>query len=411
MRPSVASRLGWTLCVSAMVLNALAIILAAVARVHSVVDIVFPVAFLVLPVIGALVVARQPSNAIGWLFLGASLLIAIRSVCFGYAAAALTDGPSLPGAVTAAWLSTWLFLPAIFGIPPLLFLLFPNGRSLTPRWRPALWVMALGIVLGPVGEAVESGPLKQGPVPGIENPFGLGEPASLVLGNVGWITALLAGALATTSLVLRYRRSRGMERMQMRWFVLSAVVFLATFVICVSLYATRFVTVGQVMVIIGFSTIPIATGLAILRYRLYDIDLVIKRTLVYGALTAVLVATYLASVLAFRVVLDPVTGESDLAVAVSTLAVAALFRPLRARIQAVVDRRFFRSSYDASRTLESFAGRLRDEVDLDTLGTDLRSVVHDTMQPAHVTLWLPNRGGAVSAVTIPERPRSRKVSP
>ncbi len=410
MRPAVASRLGWTLCVMAMALNGLAIVLAAGGRVHSVVDIVFPVAFLVLPVIGALVVARQPGNAIGWLFLGAALLIAIRGVCFGYAAVALSDGRSLPGGVTAAWLSTWLFLPAIFGIPPLLFLLFPDGRSLTPRWRPALWFMVLGIVLGPVGEAVERGPLKQGPVSGIENPVGLGEPASLVLGNVGWITALLAGVLATTSLVLRYRRSRGKERMQMRWFVLSAVVFLVTFVICVSLYATRFVTVGQVLIIIGFSTIPIATGLAILRYRLYDIDLVINRTLVYGVLTAVLVATYLVSVLAFRVILDPVTGKSDLAVAVSTLAVAALFRPLRGRIQAVVDRRFFRSHYDAAVTLETFGGRLRQEVDFDTVSADLRSVVHDTMQPAHVSLWV--RGAAAgTAVTISERPRSRKVSP
>jgi hypothetical protein len=406
MSHAAATRLGWTLCVIAVVLNGTAIVLGIVADVHSVVDLAFPVAFLVLPLIGALIVASQPRNAIGWLFLGAALLIAVSSVCFGYGAIALSDGRSLPGGVTAAWLSTWMFLPAIFGIPPLLFLLFPDGHSLTPRWRPALWVMALGILLGPVGDAIVPGPLSGSPVPGLANPAGIEGPSYVVLGNVGWITALLAGLLATVSLVLRYLRSKGQERLQMRWFVFAAGMFVLTFVICVALYNTRFVVVGQVLIIIGFSTIPLATGLAILQYRLYDIDVVINRTLVYTMLTVSLALVYLASVLLLRLALTPVTGKSDLAVAASTLAVAALFRPLRARIQTAVDRRFYRRRYDAGVTLESFSGRLRQEVDLDAVSADLRSAVRDTMQPAHVSLWL--RG---TAVTISERPRSRKVSP
>jgi hypothetical protein len=411
MNTKNASRLSWSLCGLSVLLTLVGPLLSLIASESVAYYLWLVPVFLILAVLGTLIAGRRPGNAIGWLFLAAGLMLALTSACTGFAASALSGDRSSSAGVVVAWLSSWLFLPALLGIPPLLFLLFPDGRLLNRRWRPALWLTSIALVTAPLGDALVPGTMTNSPVGGIENPVAVSGPALFLVENLGWLVALVGLTLATASLALRYRRSRGSERLQMRWFVSSAVVFLVSFVVSVALYATPFRAFGGVLVIVGFTAIPLATGLAILRDRLFDIDLVIKRTLVYGALTAVLVATYLVSVLAFRVVLDPVTGESDLAVAISTLAVAALFRPLRARIQAVVDRRFFRSSYDASRTLESFAGRLRHEVDLDTLGTDLRSVVRDTMHPAHVTLWLPNRGRAVTAVTIPERPRSRKVSP
>ena len=404
-----ATRLGWLLCGLSVLLTLVGLLLCVLAREAQSYYLERLPVLLILAVLGALVAGRHPGNAIGWLFLAAGLMIAATIATGGYAVLALSGGRSLAGGVAAAWLGSWLALPALFGIPPLVFLLFPDGRPLTRRWAVVLWLIGASAVMVPVVGAMQPGDLTDIPVSGVPNPVGSTGWFVTLLGNVGFSWTAGGLVLAIVSLVLRYRRSAGQERLQMRWLVSAASLFLFTFAVTVGVYGTPYEWLGD-LVVVGLAAIPLATGLAILRYRLYDIDLVVNRTLVYGSLTVTLAVVYLTSVLLLRLAVEPLTGRSDLAVAASTLAVAALFRPLRSRIQTVVDRRFYRRRYDAARTLESFSGRLRQQVDLDTLTTDLRSVVRDTVQPAHVSLWLRGAGRG-SAVTIPERARSRKVSP
>ena len=286
------------------------------------------------------------------------------------------------------WLSdVWIGLIAVW-IP----LLFPDGRLLSPRWRPVLWLAFLDIALSVSGAMLKPGPLELQQSSGIDNPLGVdgGLPGTLsdLEVPVGATALILAGA----SVVVRFRRSRGLERQQLKWFALVGVataVCLAVAIFFGTILADhRYNAVAVTGWLTGLALLgiglPVATGFAILRHRLYDVDVVINRALVYGALTAMLGAVYLGLVL----LIGLAVGRSNLAIAVSTLAVAALVRPARARIQGVVDRRFYRRRYDAGRTLEAFGTRLRDELDLETLGADLRGVVDETMQPAHVSLWL-----------------------
>jgi hypothetical protein len=340
--------------------------------------------------VGALVAVRLPRHPIGWLFQFLGVVLATAFLASGYADYTLLADPGAwPAGEWAVWVLSWAYLLPLVSVPTLLFLLFPTGRPQSPRWAWAVRLTCAAALLAVVGNALRPGPIDYDPP--VTNPAGVGGPAGdafTLAANVGQVAALLLLVLAAGGLALRLRRSRGDERVQLKWFGYSATLVAVAFPVAAGGPSSGILAdLLWLGALLAFLSVPLATGVAILRHRLYDIDLVIRRTLVYGALTATLVATYLALVLALQAVL-PVQGDSDLAVAASTLAVAALFRPLRDRIRAVVDRRFYRSRYDAAVTLESFGARLRHQVDLEVLGGDLRGVVRDTMQPAHVSLWL-----------------------
>jgi hypothetical protein len=248
------------------------------------------------------------------------------------------------------------------------------------------WCAGAGIGLLFAADSLSSGPLAD--YPELANPYGVDSPVVDVVGGIAALALAVAMVGSPLSLVLRFRRAGRAERQQIKWLALAGAVAAVTFVLALASYEALPEGVSDRAIMLSILMLPVAAGVAILRHRLYDIDVVINRTLVYGALTATLAAAYFGSVLLLQLALSPLTEESDLAIAGSTLAVAALFRPARARIQHAVDRRFYRRRYDAARTLESFGTRLRDQVDLDALGADLRGVVTDTMQPAHVSLWL-----------------------
>ena len=328
-------------------------------------------------------------------------------MALGYADYALLVRPgSLPGGELAVWL--WIWSGGLFLLgPTLIFLLFPDGHAPARRWVPLVWLAVGSASVVAVASALRPGALV-GYSPTVVNPFGVGG----VAGRVADVVAGLAGALtlavfflSLVAMMMRLRRARGVERQQLKWLAYACGVLAAGGLASV-------VTGGAsgplgdgifVLVWVALVAIPIAAGIAILRHRLFDIDLVINRTLVYGALTAILGLAYAAGVVLLQQLFGAFTGGSDLAIAGSTLAVAALFRPLRARIQAVVDRRFYRRGYDAARTLDAFSTRLREQVDLDALGGELEAVVRETMQPAHVSLWLRGPGSRVVTVMFRRR--------
>jgi hypothetical protein len=355
----------------------------------------FAVVVLGYAVVGALVASRRPGNTVGWLLL--AIALTFTGQAFGEIYVTDHANPARQG---IGWAAGWMWLVWLTLIAVFLPLEFPDGRLLSRRWQLVRWLGGAGLFLSVAGAAVRPGPLDLNEH--VRNPLGLPGASADLAAAAARIGGVLVGAgvvLAAVSLVLRFRRARGVERQQLKWFAFAGLLALAGLMVAAIAnwlpppWSDPVGAVGWSAFLFGALVgIPVAIGIAILRHRLFDIDVVINRTLVYGSLTAMLAAAYLGLVLLLRLVLDPWAGESDLAVAVSTLAVAALVRPLRSRIQTVVDRRFYRSRYDASRTLEGFAGRLRDELDLDALGVDLRRVVDETMQPAHVSLWLRSAG-------------------
>jgi hypothetical protein len=346
-------------------------------------SVIFVLAF---GVVGALVATRRPGNPIGWIMCVAALAYAVGGACISYVESFDATDPSPGAAATfAMWVSSWVWTVGLGPVVTFVLLLFPTGRLPSPRWRPVALAAAGGLTLMVLGLAFAPGRFED---LAVENPVGVpGADAVAVIGDL-----LVAGCAlaAIASLVFRYRGARRQERQQLKWLTYAAAIVgigLLSTIVIESVVDADVTELSNFVITASIAAVPVAIGIAILRHGLYDVDLVINRTLVYGALSATLVATYLGMVLLLQLALSPLTEESDLAIAGSTLAVAALVRPARRRIQELVDRRFFRRRYDAALTLEGFGSRLRDEIDLDSIGGELRRVVTETMQPASVSLW------------------------
>jgi hypothetical protein len=333
----------------------------------------FGVAF---PLVGAFIAWRLPRNPVGWILIGIGQTQVV-AVFAGHYVDYARARPSLPliGGLALIGEVAWAgALPLV----SLLLLLFPHGRLPSRRWRPVVWLIGAGVVLFAAVVAL-AWPTRGEYVTGQELPS---HPLVDVLGGLSFGIFLVTWLAALVGLVIRFHRSRNAERQQMKWFTYAAGVVLIEFL------ATDLMgPAGAVLTLFLVPVLPAAIAIAIFRYRLYDIDLVINRTLVYGALTVLLGTVYVAGVVGLPRLL-PLEEDNDLLVAGSTLAVAALFSPLRRRTQAFVDRRFYRHRYNAQQTVEAFAARLRNEVDLGELSTDLVGVVRETFQPAHVSVWL-----------------------
>jgi hypothetical protein len=340
--------------------------------------------------VGAIVASRRPENPVGWLLCLFGVAVSISHFSAQYAIYALLARPdSLPAGEAFVWIETWI-LPIMIGLNVFTFLLFPTGRLPSRRWRWLGWLTVAFVFVGAISGAVTSGPVDGlGP---LRNPLGIGGFTSGFEAVVYPMAPFLFAASAL-SVFVRLRRATGVERQQIKWFAYTAAVLAITVflqIITIAVEMPLWFERAQFAVFTAAGTAnTVSIGIAILRYRLYDIDILINRTLVYGLLTATLVALYFGGIVVLQSVFVGLTGEqSTLAVVASTLLIAALFNPLRRRIQSFIDRRFYRRKYNARKTLEAFSAKLRDETDLNALGDDLIGVVRETMQPAHVSLWL-----------------------
>jgi hypothetical protein len=364
--------------------------------------LIFLVPFLPFPLVGALIASRRPKNPIGWICLSAGLFWMLSTFTGVYGLYGLVERPgSVPFPAAIGSLTEWMWVPSLGLIGTYLILLFPNGRLPSRRWRPLAFVSGAAIVLTGVGTAVRSGEIAS--LGGARNPFGFEKYPWVAdaLSSVEWLLPLCILGSAT-SLFVRFRRSGREEREQIKWIVFAAALVALGFLTLLGtevLFApggtgpTRplWGKLFEDAVTLSYAGIPVAMGFAVLRYHLYDIDVVINRTLVYGSLTFTLVALYFGCVATTQAIVQALTGREELpqiAIVASTLVIAALFNPLRRRIQSFIDRRFYRNKYDAAKTLEAFSVKLRDETDLDGLNAELLTVVRETVRPAHAYLWL-----------------------
>jgi hypothetical protein len=392
--------LAWLLCLLSVVL-AVASLILALLNGHTLGEIFLSlggpsIAALLTEtvsysVVGALIASHRPENPIGWIFLAEGFCYGLLGSGDEYAVYALLTNPgALPLGAEASWLGQWIWAPGLGLSLVFLPLLFPDGHPPSNRWRWVAWLGGLSIGLTVVSSMILLWP-ERGPalVTGDES------PSHVVNVLVDFITVpmlFVAGLGAVVSLFVRFRRARGDERQQIKWFASAAALSLVWIIVFgqASLRGLPEVIVALSFLLV-LPSIPIATGIAILKYRLYDIDVLINRTLVYGSLTLMLGLIYFGGVATTQAIFGALTGQEEqpqLAVVVSTLVIAALFMPLRRRIQSFIDRRFYRKKYDTAKTLEAFSAKLRNETDLDALSEDLVGVVRETMQPAHASLWL-----------------------
>jgi len=383
-----ATLLAWGTCALILVLIS-CVVAITLLNGGDIFDVNFAIVGISRTVVGGAGASRRSANPVGWLFLAGALGAAIRVLAGEYAIYGISTNPgALPLPYALAWLSNTMALigPVISFI--LIPLYFPDGRPLSRRWAfvgrvslGSLLLFTLFYAFAPV-EAIQRS--------GIQNPLGVEalRPFLKTLETVvlWWFIALILAAAG--SLVVRFLRSVGEERQQLKWITYAAAILPVWFLVNPPIQAA-FPDLFAVLDSLFIAAVPIAAGIAILRYRLYDIDLIINRTLVYGILSLLLGLIYFGAIVLSQAALRTLAGgESSLAVVASTLAIAALFNPLRRRVQDFIDRRFYRKKYDAAKTLEAFSTRLREETDLERLGGELVSVVHETMRPEHASLWL-----------------------
>jgi hypothetical protein len=392
MSARFTARLAWSLWTLPTGLSVLSLL---IDTQHNDLVILLPLAAwaVTASTVGTIIASRRPENPIGWILYAIGLLWASNGFFGLYAIRTLVTYPgSLPAGEVAAWVSTWVVYPA-FGLLAYLFLLFPDGRPLSPRWHPLLWINGVVIVVTIIARAFTPGPIEG--LEGIRNPLGIegyGGSLDFVGGLLFFVDDVLV-LVSVVSVFLRLRHASGATRLQIKWLAYAAAL-LGTVVIVSVVGDLLFGGLGWwifLVVLVAFLGLPLSIGVAVLRYRLYEIDIIINRTLVYGSLTTMLVALYFGGVATTQAIIQALTGKEELpqiAIVASTLVIAALFNPLRRRVQNFIDRRFYRRKYDAAKTLEAYSSKLRDETDLDSLNSELLSTVREAVQPEHVSLWL-----------------------
>src|SRR5215212_7324391 len=394
MSGRTAAWLAWSACALSLALTALTVLLI-VLLLRSDTPIYYywletSMVALGYSTVGAIIASRLPESPIGWLFCAIGLCFGVSHFSAEYAAyALLAPSRSLPVGQAFAWLTSWVWVGGL-GLIVFLDLLFPNGRLPSARWRWFARFTAIALLPAAILAALSPGLILSST---LHNPLGIGGLPSASKAVEAFMYALVV--VGASSMLARLRRAGRIERQQIKWFAYATAVAISGVILKNTVGPAGGVTwvwwVALVLTTVGGGSSPASMGIAIFRYRLYEIDILINRTLVYGTLTLTLALIYLGCVATTQAIFRALTGQEQqpqLAIVVSTLVIAALFNPLRRRIQGFIDRRFYRRKYDAAKTLEAFTVKLRDETDLDALSDDLVEVVRDTMQPAHVSLWL-----------------------